>query len=134
MNNVYAQFVLQPLTYENGSFVSFYPYFQNGTDISLQTDEMTISFAPDYIYLFSYIVQARPNFVGYIQIVPTIGVSEENIYSFAAQNHTASEPLSVSGSFTFYAPVTTYIRLKYNGSASAALLGSFSIVQIAAIR
>lgn len=130
-NNQYAQFVVQPLTYQVGDMLQFYPYFFHGSDITLQSDQTTVAVAAGGVYNFSYIVQTRLPANATLQIVPYIGTSGELIYTATAHSAVANAPLSVSGSFTFFAPVRTFVRLQFNGSQSAALTGSFSITRVA---
>ena len=131
-NNPFAQFVIEPNTYESGSFVRMYPYLSNG-GIELASDSTTVLLQAGNTYLFSYIINTTPAEPGYIQIVPVIGVSDEIIYTASSQAAAAGLPLSVSGCFLFYYPFDGFMRLKYNGSAPNSLVGSFSVVRVSSI-
>ena len=113
-SNPYAQFIFYDQCYEDGAYISLYPYFSGGGDISLQPDNMTLKLAKGGVYLFSFSASATVNAGGYFKITPVIGVSDEGVYAFTAQSKTVSAAISVANTFLFYAPVDFYLRLKLN--------------------
>lgn len=125
-----AEFMVSPLTYIDGTYLSFFPYYRAGSDISLASDGQTIMLTDRGLYSLAYTVQARLTGRGYIQIVPVTGRQELTEATFTAQAPEGSALVAAAGSYFEASPGTAYVRLRFRCSESAAVTGVFTIFQL----
>ena len=95
----------------SGTYVSFFPVFQEGDGIRLENDT-TISLKPGYLYLIDFIFLGTAEADGYMQILPYINGSPRLLYSFFAPAGTERNT-SASGSFTTNAAISSEVQLSF---------------------
>lgn len=136
-NSEYAQYYLNPNTASSGDILTWNPNFQRG-DILLQPDRRTILLRPAVagIYLINYVFQLQLPAGATARIVPVVGVSNEMFYAAYTQNQIDGATVSLSGSFTHYAPSPgIYLRFRLTTSAAGLIDigGSLSITRVASM-
>ena len=124
---------VQSKTYADGDFLAFYPLFNGGT-IQPAYDQNTVHLTLRGIYCAAYTVQEPETAEGdWFQVIPVIGLSEEDTCSDASQASEAQAPLGASGTFLEICPGSLFLRLKIRCSRSMNLTGSLSVFQVADI-
>ena len=84
------------------------------------------------IYCAAYTVQEKEaEEDSWFQVVPVIGLSEEDTCSDASQASREDAPLGVSGAFLEICPGSLFLRLKVRTNRPVKLTGSLSVFQVA---
>lgn len=122
-----AQFVVQPLTYADGDYLSYDLYLSGGTGIGLGEEPSTVVVSRAGLYSISFIVQGRVAPGGYLQIVPVTGRQALTECTVTSHSSNAAVPLGASGTYCEVSPGAAQIRLRYRGSASTALTGILAV-------
>lgn len=121
------QFAVQPLTYADGDYLSFYPYLGGGTGIGMGADAATVELSRAGLYSLSFIVQGRVAPGGYLQVVPVTGRQALAECTVTSHSNSAAAPVGVSGTYYEVSPGSAQVRLRYRGTAAAALTGIFAV-------
>lgn len=127
-----TQFLIQPRTYSDGEYLSFYPYLGTGASagISVTADGTGILLTGRALFSLSYLIQSRLAGAGYIQVIPVTGRQDLTEFTGTAQTLDGASPLSVSGTYYEMAPGSAYVGLRFHASAPAAVTGGFAISRL----
>ena len=130
-NLPYIQYIIQPEIYQDGDYLKLQPYLiaDNGF-AALSADNTTVTLKGRNTYQLSYQLQVQTSTPGYAKITPTIGLADELICSSTEHSSFAGQPVTCNGICLEFFFANGNVRLRFNSSASANIVGIFTIIQI----
>ena len=131
-NSDYAQYTATE-TVSNNGYITFNPFFQRDSGLSLSSDRITFTIQPREIYLVSYTFIGNVGENGYLGVIPIYGASSELIYSSFGSQVSGSPYASASGSFLIFVPLTVHLSFQFQTSATTPvqIYGQVSFVKVA---
>ena len=133
-NHSYAQYLIQELSYKNEEMVKFYPYYQYSNDYALLSDCEKVYIAGGNVYQISFILEVLMEGEGEVELIPVIGLTDENEITFLGKTYGKGSKFTLSGSSFFAATFRSYISLRVQTDTKVNwLTGPYSLTKVSNI-